>query len=67
MYCAEIILKALKQSTQNRILLPTTTVQNFKFKNAAFNNKTFKQFEYVAIDNLYLNPYCKEIARVKFD
>jgi hypothetical protein len=67
MYCAEIIFKALKQSTESRVLLPTTTLLNFKFKNAAYKHKTFKRVEYVSIDNLYMNEYCKEIARVKFD
>ena len=67
MYCAEIIYKALKQSTENRIILPTTTVTNLKVKNEAYRNKKFKELTYVAVDNLYLNPYCKEITRVKFN
>lgn len=67
MYCAEMVLKALKQTTQNRILLPTTTVRNFKVKSDLQKSKTLKELEYVAIDNLYLNPFCKEIARIKFN
>lgn len=67
MYCAEIIYKGLKVSTQNRIILPTTTVRNYTFKQVGYESKTLKELEYVALDNLYMNPHCREIARVKFD
>lgn len=67
MYCAEIIYKTLKQVTNNRIILPTTKAQNVVIKNSAFKNKRFKQIEYVAVDNLYLNPFCREIARISYE
>lgn len=67
MYCAEIIMKCLKKCTDDRVILPTTIVRNFRPKDPAFNNKILKEFEYIAVDNLYLNSNCKEIARVKFD
>ncbi len=49
MYCSEFVYKALKKSTQNKIVLPTTTVNHLQF---------------IALDNLYLNPFCAEIRRV---
>lgn len=66
MYCAEVIYKCLKQSTGNRIILPTTVVKNFKVKDPGYNGKVLKEFEYVAPDNLYMNPYCTEIKRIQF-
>jgi hypothetical protein len=67
MYCAEIIYKCLKRITNNRIILPTTKAQNVRIKNPAFKNKLFKEIEYVAVDNLYLNPFCREIARISYE
>ncbi len=67
MYCAEVVLKALRKSTQNRIDLPTTNMVNFRVKFDGHQQKNIKHLEYVAIDNLYLNRYCKEIARIKFE
>jgi hypothetical protein len=67
MYCAEIIYKCLKRITNNRIILPTTKAQNVRIKNPAFKNKLYKEIEYVAVDNLYLNPFCREIARISYE
>jgi hypothetical protein len=66
MYCAEIIYKCLRKSTDDRVVLPTTVVKNFKVKDPGYKRKAFKEFEYVALDNLYKNPYCTEITRVQF-
>ncbi len=67
MYCAEIITKGLKRSTNNRVIIPTTVVKNLRVKDPAFRGKVFKIFEYIAVDNLYMNSHCKEIARVQFN
>ncbi len=67
MYCAEIIYKTLAAATFKRIVLPTTIVKNFNYKSPNYKGKTLKVFEYVALDNLYLNEHCKEIKRFSFD
>ncbi len=66
MYCAEMIYKFLIKATNNRILLPTTKKHNFKLKDPKYKGAVLKEFEYVALDNLFLNPFCKEISRVSF-
>jgi hypothetical protein len=66
MYCAEIIYKCLKKSTNNRVILPTTVVKNFKVKDPGYKGKVMKEFEYVALDNLYKNPNCTQVTRVQF-
>jgi hypothetical protein len=68
LYCSEMIYKALKKATGNRIALSTTMLENFtpKYFGKKFQKKYFKQFEYISLDNLYLNPFCKEITRIKY-
>ena len=68
LYCSEMIYKALKDATGNRIILPSSSIDNFKPKIMGYkNNKLFfKKFEFIGIDDLYLNPFCKEITRVKY-
>ncbi|MFM2359041.1 MAG: hypothetical protein RLY16_1034 [Bacteroidota bacterium] len=68
LYCSEMIYKSLKKATNNRVVLPTSFVMNFKPKimGYKFNTMVFKKFEYVALDDLYLNQYCKEVKRVKY-
>ncbi len=51
MYCSEFVYKTVEQATDYKINLPLTTFRNKKF---------------VSPDNLYLNPFCKEILRLKF-
>jgi hypothetical protein len=51
MYCAEFVSKAINIATNKQVLFPTTTIN---------------KFEYVAIDNLFLNKYCTEKIRVRF-
>jgi hypothetical protein len=67
MYCSEIIYKSLMTATNNRIVLPTTIVKDFFYKGPHLNNSKKKIFEYVALDNLYLNNNCKEVKRFSFD
>jgi len=68
LYCSEMIYKALKQATGNKITLPSSYIDNFKPKIMGYkNNKIFfKKFEFIGIDDLYMNPFCKEITRVKY-
>lgn len=68
LYCSEMIYKALRQATDNRIILPSSYIDNFKPKIMGYKGNTifFKQFEFIGIDDLYMNPFCKEIIRVKY-
>ena len=52
MYCSEFIYKAIKQATNNKIVLPGTIINNIKF---------------IALDNLFINPFCTEIKRIKYN
>jgi hypothetical protein len=52
MYCSEFVYKAIEQATANKIVLPTTTINHTKF---------------IAIDNLFINPFCSEIKRIVFN
>jgi hypothetical protein len=67
MYCAEVIYKGLLKATNKRITLPTTTIKNFNYKSPNYKGGPLKEFEYVALDNLYLNPHCKQIKIFSFD
>jgi hypothetical protein len=51
MYCSEFVYKSLSKAINHKIILPTTTFNHIKF---------------VAIDNLFINPLCKQIKRVVF-
>ncbi len=51
MYCSEFVYKAVEQASDYKIRLPLRTFRNTKF---------------VSPDNLYHNPFCKEILRLKF-
>ncbi|HXS56915.1 MAG TPA: hypothetical protein VN726_12380 [Hanamia sp.] len=51
MYCSEFVFKAIKRATHDSVRLDLTTVNHFTF---------------VAIDNLFINPFCAEIKRVVF-
>lgn len=68
LYCSEMIYKALKASTNGRVALPTSMLYNFRPKilGYKYNNAFLKEFEYISIDNLYLNPFCKEVIRVVY-
>ena len=68
LYCSEMIYKALKQATNNRVILPSSYIENFRPKIMGYKNNHlfFKKFEFIGIDDLYLNPFCKEIIRIKY-
>jgi hypothetical protein len=70
MYCSEMIRKGLAQASNNRILLPTTRPSATEAR--FFAQKLHSTFEYVssldivAIDNLFLNPYCRLVKRFDY-
>ncbi len=68
LYCSEMVYKALKKATNNRIQLPLTVLMNFKPKvmGHRYGLRFPKDIEFVSLDNLYLNPFCKEIMRVSY-
>jgi hypothetical protein len=67
LYCAEMVYKALKLATNNRVILPSTIRNNFSAEKLNKQKRVIKRFEYIAIDNLYLNPNCKEIKRFRYE
>lgn len=68
MYCSEIIFKSLKKVTNNRVILPTSFITNFKPKATGmrFKNAFFKRLDYIGIDDLYINSFCTKIFSVQF-
>lgn len=68
LYCSEMIYKALKNCTGGRVVLPNSTLTNFRPKilGYKYKNVLLKKYDYVSLDNLYLNPFCKEIIRVTY-
>lgn len=51
MYCSEFVYKTMGKATHDSVAMDLTTINHFKF---------------VAIDNLFINPFCTEIKRVIF-
>ncbi len=68
MYCSEIIFKSLRKVTNNRVILPTSFITNFKPKATGmrFKNAFFKRFDYIGIDDLYINSFCTKIFSAQF-
>lgn len=68
MYCSEIIYKSLKHVSHNRLILPTSYISNFKPKttNLHFKNSFYKKFEYVGLDDLYLNSFCQPVFKARY-
>ena len=51
LYCAEFVSKAISAATARQITFATTRIN---------------AFEFVAVDNLFLNPHCVEKKRIRF-
>jgi hypothetical protein len=51
MYCSEFVYKTVKKATHNSVAIVTTTLNHIQF---------------VAVDNLFVNPFCREIQQVSF-
>jgi Permuted papain-like amidase enzyme, YaeF/YiiX, C92 family len=68
LYCSEMIYKGLKKATNNRVIIPNSFMINFKPKimGYKYNSAFLKRFEYIALDNLYINQFCTEVKRVAF-
>ena len=73
MYCAEMIAKAVEGATNKRIIFPKSLI-NDELKEKYLkkllqrkivpSEKMADQKEYYALDNLYLNQYCREVAKI---
>jgi hypothetical protein len=66
MYCAEMIYKFIKTATAGRVDIPTSKIQNFRVKDPKYKGLIMKEFEYVGLDDLFLNPFCKQVARISY-
>lgn len=75
MYCAEMIAKTVESATNNRIIFSKSLI-NEELKGKYLKKllerkivpsaKMANQKEYYALDNLYLNPYCREVSKIIF-
>ena len=61
MYCTELIANNLKVSSKNRIEISPTFKKELRVKAIGSFNGLQKNISYFAIDNLYLNPWCRKI------
>jgi hypothetical protein len=52
MYCSEFVYKTIEKATDDSVRIDLTTVNHFT---------------YVAVDNLFINPFCTELKRVTFN
>ncbi len=69
-YCSEMIYKALKKVTNNRIVIAQSLVPgnmqhlvSIYFKRYNFTKSIISSRKIIAIDNLYNNPYCRPIMK----
>lgn len=69
LYCSEMISSALNKATGGRLIIPLSHIDNFKPKIMGYKYNTlfFKRFDFIGIDDLYLNSFCKEIIRVNYN
>ena len=75
MYCAEMIAKAVENATNKRLVFPKSLI-NDELKGKYLkklldrkivpSEKIADQKEYYALDNLYINSFCIEVARTIF-
>jgi len=68
LYCSEMIYKKLLKATAGRVVLPFSYILDFhpKIMGYKHNHVKFKRFEYIGLDDLYLNPFCREVKRVAY-
>lgn len=76
MYCVEMIAKSINEATRGRIVFSKSQVNKElkqKYMKMALQKKVIpspraaEQREYLAIDNLYLNPHCRKVYRHEFE
>lgn len=75
MYCAEMIAKAMGNATSGRIVFSKSLINTElkeKYLKKLLEKKIIpsarvaEQREYLALDNLYFNPHCREVIKVVF-
>ena len=75
MYCAELIAKAVEKASDKRISFSKSLInkelkekylKKILEKKIVPSAKMADQKEYIALDNLYFNPHCKEVMKVVF-
>jgi len=76
MYCAEMIAKSMEQATEKRITFSKSLItpglkekylKKLLEKKVIPSAKVAEQREYIALDNLYMNPHCREVTKIVFD
>ena len=75
MYCAEMIAKSVEQATGKRIVFSKSLItpalkekylKKLLEKKVIPSAKVADQRDYLALDNLYLNPHCREVTKIIF-
>src|SRR6187200_813210 len=75
MYCAEIMAKSVEQATEQRITFSKSLItpglkekylKKLLEKKVIPSAKVAEQREYIALDNLYMNPHCREVTKIVF-
>jgi hypothetical protein len=66
MYCAELVYKGIKKATNDRIVIPTSRLQNYKVRAPQYKGVVLKEFEYVGLDDLFLNAFCQPISTISY-
>ena len=75
MYCAEMIAKAVEQASNKRIGFSKSLItkelkekylKKLLEKRIVPSAKVADQKEYLALDNLYMNPHCRQIEKIVF-
>jgi hypothetical protein len=75
MYCAEMIAKTVETATNKRIIFPKSLINDelkgkylkkLLERNIVPSAKMAGEKEYYALDNLYLNPNCREVSKIIF-
>ena len=75
MYCAEMIAKSVEQATDKRITFSKSLItpalkekylKKLLEKKVIPSAKVAEQREYIALDNLYMNPHCREVTKIVF-
>jgi len=75
MYCAEMIAKSVEQATGKRIVFSKSLItpglkekylKKLLDKKVIPSAKVADQRDYLALDNLYLNPHCREVTKIIF-
>jgi hypothetical protein len=70
-YCSEMIYKALLKATNDRIVLPSSYIPPgmlkmvYNYLEKKYPIESIAAEKVIMVDNLYLNPHCKEIMRFR--